>query len=467
MTANALLIALPDVTADLNAPMILVIWVLMSYLLATTVLVPSIGRVADMIGRKNLFVLGAAVFTVSSLLAGMSQSGTQLLINRIIQAVGGSLMMANSTAIVTDAFPRGELGMALGVNGMVLAIGSVLGPIIGGVLTTLMGWRWVFYINVPFGALVTAWALFQIRDVAPLPEGEHFDWPGAITFTAGMFFLLFALTEGGFEGWSSPVVIVSLLLAAVLLPLFVYIESRVEQPMLDLRLFQSRILVFAYSSNLMNGIARGAVMFLLIFYLLGIKGMDPFTASIYLAPFALTMMVMAPISGRWSDRHGSRVLSTVGLLITGIGLLGFTLFTRVDMSISEVVIWGAVVGVGSGIFNSPNTNTIMSVVPPERRGIAAGTRTMMNNAGSLLSIAMAFAILSSGLTPEAMNALFIGAQIGSKGILVDVFISDLRLAFFISFVISMVAAVISYMRGPTPVWGDTVAAPADETMICD
>ena len=221
---------------------------------------------------------------------------------------------------------------------MVLAIGSVLGPIIGGVLTTLMGWRWVFYINVPFGALVTAWALFQIRDVAPLPEGEHFDWPGAITFTAGMFFLLFALTEGGFEGWSSPVVIVSLLLAAVLLPLFVYIESRVEQPMLDLRLFQSRILVFAYSSNLMNGIARGAVMFLLIFYLLGIKGMDPFTASIYLAPFALTMMVMAPISGRWSDRHGSRVLSTVGLLITGIGLLGFTLFTRVDMSISEVVI---------------------------------------------------------------------------------------------------------------------------------
>ena len=154
-------------------------------------------------------------------------------------------------------------------------------------------------------------------------------------------------------------------------------------------------------------------------------------------------------------------------MITGIGLLGFTLFTRVDMSISEVVIWGAVVGVGSGIFNSPNTNTIMSVVPPERRGIAAGTRTMMNNAGSLLSIAMAFAILSSGLTPEAMNALFIGAQIGSKGILVDVFISDLRLAFFISFVISMVAAVISYMRGPTPVWGDTVAAPADETMICD
>jgi len=258
MTGTALLIALPDITADLNAPMLLVIWVLMSYMLATTVLVPSIGRVADMIGRKNLFVLGAAVFTVFSLFAGMSQSGLQLLIMRIVQAVGGSLMMANSTAIVTDAFPRGELGMALGVNGMVLAIGSVMGPIIGGILTTALGWRWVFYINVPLGAIVTLWALFQIRDIAPLPKGKRFDWPGAVTFTSGMFFLLFALTEGGFDGWTSPLVLACFVLAAILLPLFFYIESRAEQPMLDLRLFQTRIQVFAYASSLMNGIARGA-----------------------------------------------------------------------------------------------------------------------------------------------------------------------------------------------------------------
>jgi MFS family permease len=196
-------------------------------------------------------------------------------------------------------------------------------------------------------------------------------------------------------------------------------------------------------------------MFLLIFYLLGIKNMDPFTASIYLIPFAVAMMIMAPISGRLSDKYGSRVLSSLGLLITGIGLLGFALFTRVDMSLTEIIIWGIVVGFGSGMFNSPNTNTIMSMVPPDRRGIAAGTRTMMNNAGSLVSIAMAFAILSSGLTPQAMDALFIGAQIGGKGIFVDTFISDLRFAFFLSFIISIGAAVISYMRGPTMVWKDS------------
>jgi EmrB/QacA subfamily drug resistance transporter len=457
MTGTALLIALPNVAGDLKAPMIIIIWVLMSYMLATTVLVPSIGRVADMIGRKRLFVWGAAVFTVASLFAGMAQSGIELLVIRIIQSVGGSLMMANGTAIVADAFPKGELGQALGINGLVVAVGSAIGPIIGGILTVTVGWRWIFYMNVPLGALVTIWALIQIRDIAPIPKGEKFDWLGAITFTSGMFFLLYALTEGGFGGWTSPIVITFFILAAILIPLFVYIESKFKYPMLDLRLFKTRIQIFAYSSNLMNGIARGALMFLLIFYLLGIKNMDPFTASIYLIPFAVAMMIMAPISGRLSDRHGSRILSSLGLLITGIGLLGFTLFTRVDMSLAEIIIWGTVVGFGSGMFNSPNTNTIMGMVPPERRGIAAGTRTMMNNAGSLISIAMAFAILSSGLTPQAMDALFIGAQVGGKGIFVSTFISDLRFAFFLSFMISIAAAIISYMRGPTPVWKDVSA----------
>jgi len=455
MTGTALLIALPNVAEGLKAPMIIIIWVLMSYMLATTVLVPSIGRVADMIGRKRLFVLGAAVFTIASLFAGMSQNGIELLIVRIIQSIGGSLMMANSTAIVTDAFPKGELGMALGINGLIVAVGSAIGPIIGGILTVAVGWRWIFYMNVPLGALVTIWAWVQIKDIAPIPKGEKFDWLGAISFTSGLFFLLYALTEGGFGGWTSPIVITFFVLAAILIPLFVYTESKVKYPMLDLRLFKSRILFFAYSSDLINGLARGALMFLLIFYLLGIKNMDPFTASIYLIPFAAAMMIMAPISGRLSDKYGSRVLSSLGLLITGIGLLGFALFTRVDMSLTEIIIWGIVVGFGSGMFNSPNTNTIMSMVPPDRRGIAAGTRTMMNNAGSLVSIAMAFAILSSGLTPQAMDALFIGAQIGGKGIFVDTFISDLRFAFFLSFIISIGAAVISYMRGPTMVWKDS------------
>lgn len=454
MTGSALLIALPNISHDLNASMLIVIWVLISYMLATTVLVPSIGRVADMLGRKRLYVLGFAIFTVISLFAGMAQNGTELLILRIIQAVGGSFLMANSAAIVTDAFPKEELGRALGINAMVVAVGFAIGPIIGGLLSMSVGWRWIFYMNFPLGILGTLWAWFQIRDIAPIPKGERFDWLGALSFTSGMFFLLFALSIGGFGEWSSSVVIVSFILSAILLPLFVYFESRVSQPMLDLRLFKTRVLAFAFSSNLMNGIARGALMFLLIFYLLGIKGMDPFTASIYLIPFAVAMMVCSPISGALSDRYGSRILSTIGLAITAIGLFGFT-FISAKMSLLGIMIWGAIVGAGSGIFNSPNTNTIMGMVPPDRRGIAAGTRTMMNNAGSMISIAMTFAITASGLTPQAMQALFIGTQIGSKGIFINTFISDLRLAFYVSFFISVAAAIIAYMRGPTPVWKES------------
>ena len=178
MTGTALLISLPNIAEGLNTSMIIIIWVLMSYMLATTVLVPSIGRVADMIGRKRLFVWGGVVFTITSLFAGLSQSGIELLIVQIIQSVGGSLMMANSTAIVTDAFPKEELGMALGINGMVLAVANAVGPIIGGILVTTVGWRWIFFINVPFGGLVTIWALIQIRDIAPIPKGQRFDWLG-------------------------------------------------------------------------------------------------------------------------------------------------------------------------------------------------------------------------------------------------------------------------------------------------
>lgn len=452
MTGSTLLIALPTISKDLNAPIQLIVWVIMSYMLAITVLVPAIGRVADIIGRKRLYVLGFGLFTATSLFAGMAQNGVVLLIARIIQSIGGSLIIANSTAIVTDAFPREELGRALGINSMVIAVGAAVGPVIGGLVTVAWGWRWIFFINVPLGVVGTVWAWIQIREIAVLPQGQRFDGGGTSLFVGGMFLLLLALTFGGFSGWSSPEVIGELVAALVLLVLFVRFEARVGQPMLDLRLFKSRLLAFAYSSILLNGIARGALMFLLIFYFQGIRSMDPLVAGLYLTPFAVAMMVSAPISGVLSDRYGSRILSTIGLALSAVGLLGFT-WIGDKTSLAHIILWELVMGVGSGIFNSPNTNTIMGAVPPERRGIAAGTRTMMNNSGAVISIAMSFAVISSDITPQAMSALFAGTQVGSQGIAVDAFISDLRLAFFISFVISVIAMVIAFLRGPAPAWG--------------
>jgi EmrB/QacA subfamily drug resistance transporter len=450
MSGSTLLIALPDIMKDLGADMSTITWVLMGYLLILTILVPSIGRVADMMGRKKLYVGGFAVFTAASLLCALSQSGFELLVFRMVQGVGGALMVANSTAIVADAFPKNELGKALGINMMFISVASVVGPILGGFLASV-GWRSIFYINLPIGVLGTIWAALKLREVNSYGEKQKFDWPGTATFTAGMLALLMALTIGSFGEWGSPLVIFLFAAAAVLLTAFVFIETRSGQPMLDMRLLKTRILAFAFASNFFNGIARGAVMLLMIFYFQGVRAIDPITAGILMTPLAVSMFIISPISGRLSDKYGSRGLSSIGLLISAAGLLGLLRISP-DTSMFELIVWMFVIGLGSGFFFSPNSNSIMGAVPPDKRGIAAGVRTMFNNAGNMLSIAVSMAIIAGSVSAQAMQGLFLGTQVGSEGIVVGEFINGLKTAFAISFAFSILAALLSYMRGPEPKW---------------
>lgn len=218
-----------------------------------------------------------------------------------------------------------------------------------------------------------------------------------MVFTIAMITLLIALSFGGFAGWVNPYIITLFAIAIAFFILFVYIENNNTQPMLDLNLFKTRILAFAYTSNLLNGIARGAVTFLLIFYLQGIKAIDPLKVGILLTPFAVAMMIISHISGWLSDRHGSRGLSSIGLLVSAVGLVGF-MEINTTTSIAKLILWMTIMGLGSGLFISPNTNAIMSNVPAEKRGIAAGVRTMMNNAGTVISISLAMGIISSSIS---------------------------------------------------------------------
>ncbi|MDP4095069.1 MAG: MFS transporter [Bacillota bacterium] len=452
LSGSTLIIALPAIMKDLHAGMDVIMWTVMIYMLVLTILVPAIGRVADMIGRKKLYISGFIVFTIGSVLCGISANGIQLLLFRFIQSIGGSLLVANSTPIVADAFPKNELGKAMGINGMVISVASVIGPILGGAFINI-GWRYIFFINIPIGLIGTIWAGLQLKELDVLPEKQKFDWRGTITFTLGMTSLLLGLTFGSFYGWTEIYIVLLFASAVVFTVLFLLVEMKSEQPMLDLNLFKTRILAFAFSSNLLNGIARGAITFLLVFFFQGIKGIDPVIAGILLAPFAVSMMIVAPISGWLSDRIGSRILSSLGLLISAIGLLGMVRISA-NTSIVELSVWMFIAGLGSGMFFSPNTSAIMGAVPVERRGIAAGVRTMMNNAGSVISIALAMVIISSSIDPKALQGLFAGTQVGSEGIAVGNFISGLRTAFAISFVISLIAAFISYLRGPEPKWGN-------------
>lgn len=450
MSGSSLIVALPDIMRELNAGMGTVTWMLMGYMLVLTILVPSIGRTADMFGRKKLYVSGFAIFTGASLLCGFSNSGVQLLIFRLIQGIGGALMVANSTAIVADAFPKNELGKALGINTMIISVGSVIGTVLGGVLTS-EGWRIIFYINVPVGAIGTLWAAIQLKEINSFSEKQKFDWAGTITFTISMLSLLMALTIGSFSGWLNSSVIVLFVVAVMTIMLFINAENKTEYTMLDLRLFKTRILAFAFASNLFNGIARGAVSFLVIFYLQGIKAIDPIKAGILLTPLAVSMFIVSPISGILSDKYDSRILSSLGLLISAAGLLGFMTINQ-NTSIFELSLWMFIMGIGSGFFFSPNSNSIMGAVPANKRGIAASVRTMLTNAGNVLSIAISMAVIGSSVSSKAMEGLFLGTQVGSSGIEIDGFISGLRVAFTISFSFSVFAAILSYMRGPKPTW---------------
>jgi EmrB/QacA subfamily drug resistance transporter len=432
----------------LQAGFLTVMWILIGYLLITTALVPVIGRLADMLGRKRLYNAGFAVFTVGSLLAGLAQPqfhGLDVLLFRVVQGVGGALLITNSTAIVTDAFRGGRVGLGLGVNQIAAAAGFVLGPVVGGLLTAI-DWRWVFLINVPIGLFGTFWGIARLREPVRLPAHQYFDWLGSLTFTLGLGAFLLALSLVAFPAWGWTVIDASFVVGIVGLIAFVLVELRQPQPMMNLRLFAHRLFAFANLSNLLNGVARGAVLFLLIFFLQGPYGKDPLTAGLMMAPFGLAFMLIGPLSGYLSDHHGARGLGTAGLLISAVGLAGLSTVTD-RTPYWQLAIWMAIMGGGSGFFNSPNTNVIMTSVRPDQRGMAAGIRTMLANTGQMLSISIAFPLVLAQIPQDVMMKIFIygGGMSQDPGALA-VFLGGLRLAFLISCAMSVVAAAVSFLQ---------------------
>jgi EmrB/QacA subfamily drug resistance transporter len=448
LQGSALLIALPDILVNLKASFLTIMWVLLGYLLITTALVPVIGRLADMFGRKNLYNAGFLVFTLGSLGAGLSQvqfHGADLLIFRMIQGVGGALLLTNSTAIVTDAFKSGRVGLGLGVNQIAAAAGFVLGPVVGGLLTAI-SWRWVFLFNVPLGLFGTFWGIKRLREPVKLPSSQKFDWLGSLTFTFGLGAFLMALSMVAFPSWGWTIIYALFVIGPLLLIGFVVTELRVPQPMINVRLFSDRLFTFANLANLLNGVARGAVLFLLIFFLQGPYGKDPLTAGLMMAPFGLAFMLIGPISGHLSDHHGPRILGTIGLVVSAVGLAGLATVTATT-PYWELAIWMALMGGGSGFFSSPNTSAIMTSVRPEQRGMAAGVRMMLAYTGQMLSIAIAFPLVLAKIPQDVMMNIFIygGGMTSAPGALAD-FQHGVHLAFLISCVMSLIAAGVSMLQ---------------------
>jgi EmrB/QacA subfamily drug resistance transporter len=413
-------------------------------MIASTVLVLSAGRLSDQFGRKRAYIGGFLVFGVASLGAGFAGSGTELILWRILQGLGGSFLFANAAAIVTDAFPREQLGLAMGTNTMVAAIGLVIGPVLGGALVAI-SWHWVFWFNVPLALAGSAWAYLILREQTKRDADTRFDAAGTITFLIGLTGLVLGISKGGISGWGTPLVIGGLIAAAVFLPAFVLIESRHRSPMLDLSIFRNRLFAAASAAAFINGLARFALMFVFVFYFQGVQGNTPILAGVKLAPLAVGMLISSPLAGIWADRRGSRGMAVMGMLVTATGLALMTTLGR------ETSYWASgtfmfIVGIGSGMFNSPNTAAMMGTVAAKRRGIAAGARVLVQNTGAVLSIAFVLAVITSSVPKTVLFRVFSGLANHISTARLDPFISNMHIALWCLAAVSVLGAFVAAAR---------------------
>jgi EmrB/QacA subfamily drug resistance transporter len=444
INSGTLIIALPDLERSLSTTLLELVWVILVYMIVSTVLVLTAGRLSDLFGRKTAYVLGFLVFSIASLGAGFAVSGTELILWRVLQGIGGAFLFANAAALVTDAFPKKELGLAMGTNTMVAAVGLVIGPVLGGALVAI-SWPWVFWFNIPFGLAGCVWAALVLEERSGRSEERGLDLLGVATYIVGLTGLVFALSKGGLSGWNHPLVIGGLIAAAVFLPLFVVIERHGRAPMLDLALFRDRLFAAASAAAFLNGLSRFALMFLFVFYFQGPQGQSPIMAGLELAPLAIGMLVASPFAGVIADRRGSRGLAAAGMLLSAIGLAGMTML-QADTPYIWSAVWLSLVGVGSGMFNSPNTAAMMGAVPVHRRGIAAGARVMLQNTGAVVSIAFVMAIVTAAVPSDVLFKIFSGLTSGLSPRQLQPFISNMHLALWVLTAVSLLGAVISMLR---------------------
>jgi len=400
------------------------LWMLMGYLVVTAVLVVTFGRLGDMFGRVRMYNAGFVVFTAASIALSLTpghggSAAMWLIVWRVVQGVGGALLMANSTAILTDAFAASERGRAMGINMVAGISGSFIGLIVGGLLADV-NWRLVFWVNVPFGAFGTVWAYLKLRELSP-QRRTKIDWWGNLTFAAGLIMILVGITyglqpSGGHSmGWTSPWVLFELIGGLALLLTFGVIEKRVKEPMFHLDLFRIRAFSAGNAASLLSSIGRGGMQFMLIIWLQGIwlplHGYNfvdtPLWAGIYMVPLTVGFMAAGPASGWLSDRYGARPFATGGMLLAS---LSFGLLMLLPANFKFPMFAGLLLmnGIGMGLFAAPNTTGIMNAVPAHQRGAASGMRATFQNTGMVLSVGLFFSLMIVGLSSSLPTSLRAG-----------------------------------------------------------
>lgn len=440
VNATSILIAMPVIFRGINinpldpANFSYLLWLLMGYMVVSAVLVVTAGRLGDMFGRTRVYNIGFAVFTIAavglSLVWSQGAAGAiELIILRMVQAIGGAMVMASGAAIITDAFPSDQRGLALGINMIAGMAGSFLGILVGGVLATI-NWRWIFLINVPIGLIGSVWGFWQLREIG-VRHRARIDWIGNVTFAAGLAMVLIGVTSGlqpyggSAMGWGNPSVIGLVAGGLLILAFFAFWETRTKDPLFHLELFRIRAFTLGNIAGLLGAVSRGGLQFMLIIWLQGIwlplHGYDytqtPLWAGIYMLPMTVGFLVAGPISGMLSDRYGARPFATGGMLLSAL-TFGLLMLLPADFWFPVFALLIFLNGVAMGLFASPNTAAIMNSVPARYRGVASGIRVTFMNVGMPLSIGLFFTLMIVGLNTTVPPALYSGLT--GSGVSVEV-----------------------------------------------
>ena len=428
LNATSLIIALPVIFRGIHinplssGSFTYLLWILLGYMLVTAVLVVTLGRLGDMYGRVKMYNLGFIIFTVGALAASLtwshgSSGALELIIFRMVQAVGGALLMANSAAILTDAFPENQRGMALGVNQISAMPGSFIGILVGGFLAQF-SWRWVFLFNVPIGIVGIIWSYIALKEI-DIFHPAKIDWLGNATFAAGLAMLLTGITYGikpygtSSMGWADPFVISMISAGVLLLIIFTIIERKVKQPMFNLQLFRIRAFTAGNIAGLLAAVGRGGLQFMLIMWLQGIWlplhgysfAQTPLWAGIYMLPTTAGFLIAGPLSGYLSDKYGARPFATGGMILAAFSFI-LMMMLPIDFPYWAFAIILLFNGLSFGMFSSPNTAGIMNSVPARFRGVASGMRATFQNVGMPLSIGVFFSLMIVGLTAKVPASIY-------------------------------------------------------------
>lgn len=386
-------VAMPTLKTTFGVSMPVIEWVAMAYMLTLTIFLPLFGRLTDVYGRSRLYNIGFVIFSIGSVLCGAANTAGFMIASRVVQAVGAGLLQANSVALITQAFPASERGKAIGIQGAVQAISMAVGPFVGGILIAAVGWRAIFFVNIPIGVVGTIAALFVLPPNQKVEKKQRVDYLGAALFAAGLAFLVLAFNESVKLGWGSTRIVTYLVAAGALLAALVVTELRAEQPLIDLRLFRNSTFLLGNVTGMMSYYVLFAVMFLMPFYLQRVLSFSSQLTGMLLTPVPLAMAIVAPISGHLSDKYGSRIMTTSGMIVSAVACFSL-LFLREAVHLPLLLAGLILLGVGMGLFTPPNNSAIMGSAPSDKLGVAGGVLNMMRSLGLIFGVDVSGAIFT-------------------------------------------------------------------------